>query len=105
MNNTNLLKDNYPQIFHLIDKENRVVAKQDALAKIENLDIDGFIQIESKEDIDLGQAEVRNNKVVVHQKTQVELKAENDKVNNKQSLKDKLKALNFTDEEILLLIK
>lgn len=96
----------YADWYYLVNSENQVLYKQDGPAKQENLDKDGLIQIISKEDIPLLEAEYRDGKVIKHKKTQAEIKADNDKQTaiqdkeqKKQSAINKLKSI-LTDDEI-----
>ena len=66
------------QYYYLVDNQNNVRCKQNGAASPENLEKDGFIQIESSDDIDLFDAEYRNGKIVKRVMTQKEIKEKED---------------------------
>jgi hypothetical protein len=95
----------------IVDKDNNVVAKISYAPNIKDLESRGDAVVKCADDIVIGDADFRNNKVVKHVKTKKELDAisqiENDKQSKKlkrKSAEDKLKALGLTDDELNALI-
>jgi hypothetical protein len=94
----------YAEWWYLIDEQNRVVAKQDGPGKEENLKKDKLFAVKSDQDIDLYYAVYRNNEIVKRKKTDKEIAQDGKVVSDKKSAIDKLKAMNFTDDEISVLM-
>ena len=98
--------------FYIVNKDNEVIGVAQYEPSKKDLDTRQEISVFSSDKIDLSKSEYRSGKIVEHVKTKAELKEEkdiSDNVKKESDLKiviaNKLKALNFTDDEIKLLIK
>lgn len=86
--------------WYILDKDERVIAKQNGEPKAEKLEMDGMFSVKSELDIDVLKAEYKNKKIVEHQKTKAEKDAEDKKKADKESAINKLKGLGLTEDEI-----
>lgn len=91
----------------IVDKDNNVVSKISYSPNIEDIESRQEHVVKCADDIQIGDADFKNNKVVKHVQTKVEKDAqlaEEQKIATKEAKKqsavNKLKALGLTDDEI-----
>lgn len=99
-------------MYYLVDKDNKVIAKQTAPTTDYQNQVGGFICVKSKDDIDFSVAEYRGGKIVTHIQTKDEIQAKSKadadaqaQVTAKASAITKLKSLGLTDAEVAGLMK